>query len=344
MQHEWNKEAKYSRTFLQNVRSSLLFAAFALLLAGCNKTQPAPPQTPVTFAYTYQPQSTLARIAVHEGYFTEEGLKVTPQLHTYGRAALEAVLAGGADFATVAETPVMFNILKGEKIYVIATIDASTKNIAIVARRDAGIAQVADLKGKRVGYIPGTTSEFFLHSFLIAHGIPQSAIHPVPMKPEEMQAAIAQNRVDAICIWNYVLTLAENQLGANGISFYDPNLYTETFNIAARQDYINTHPDVARRFISALVKAEKFAAEHPAEAQAIVAADLKTDPAIVKSVWDKFGYHVEISPMLMVTLEDETRWAMKAGLAQTAPVPNYQQYLYLDALASVRPQAVLINR
>ena len=58
-------------------------------------------------------------------YFTKEGLDVQPLLHTYGKAALQAVIENKADFATVAETPAMFSILEGNKIFVIANIEAS---------------------------------------------------------------------------------------------------------------------------------------------------------------------------------------------------------------------------
>ncbi len=60
-------------------------------------------------------------------------------MHPYGKTALKEVLEGKADFATVAETPVMFAIMKGEKISIIATIQTSSRNSAIMARKDKGI-------------------------------------------------------------------------------------------------------------------------------------------------------------------------------------------------------------
>jgi ABC-type nitrate/sulfonate/bicarbonate transport system substrate-binding protein len=48
---------------------------------------------------------------------------VALQKHTSGKSALNAVKKGKADIATVAEAPIMHSGLKGEKIYVIATIE-----------------------------------------------------------------------------------------------------------------------------------------------------------------------------------------------------------------------------
>ena len=167
-----------------------LFILILATLAGCEKSpsqsagqRSAEPDQQVTFAYTYQPQSTLAHVAVTNGYFKEEGLDVQPLMRAFGKEALQAVLENKADFATVAETPVMFSGLKGDKIVVIANIEASGKNNAVVARKSAGINVPGDLKGKRVGFTPGTTSDFFLDAFLTANGLTRQDIRPVALSP-----------------------------------------------------------------------------------------------------------------------------------------------------------------
>ena len=217
-------------------KSTLSFLLI-FVLSGCQKSpsqdasqRSAATLQKITVAYTYQPQSTLAHVAVAKGYFAEEGLEVQSLMHTFGKASLQSLLDHKADFAAVAETPFMFNVLKGEKIYLIANIEASGKNNAIVARKDAGISVAGDLKGKRIGFTPGTTSDFFLDSMLTVIGLTRQSIQPVPLKPEEMQAAIVEKRVDAVCTWNYPLTQIKRQLGPNGVLFYDPIIYTETFN------------------------------------------------------------------------------------------------------------------
>ena len=174
---------------------------FFFAISGCQKSpsqdasqRSAATLQKITVAYTYQPQSTLAHVAVAKGYFAEEGLEVQPLMHTFGKASLQSLLDHKADFAAVAETPFMFNVLKGEKIYLIANIEASGKNNAIVARKDAGILTPGDLKGKRIGFTPGTTSDFFLDSMLTVIGLTRQSIQPVPLKPEEMLAAIVEKK------------------------------------------------------------------------------------------------------------------------------------------------------
>ncbi len=318
---------------------------------GCQKNStdhalPSYKGTPqkITATYTDQPQSTLMHVAMANGYFKEEGLDVTPVKRSFGKAALRTVLDGQSDFATVAETPVVFSVLNGDKIYVVANIEASNLNNAIVARKSAGIAVPSDLKGKRIGYSPGTTSDFFLDSILTVNGMTRKEIRPVGLAPDEMLAAMQSKQVDAVSTWNYPLTLIRQALGDDGTVFYDREIYTETFNIAAKQDYVDSHPEAVKAFLRALIKAETFVAGNPAEAQAIMSKDTNIDVKLIREVWDAFSYRVVIDQTLLITLEDETRWAMKNKLTTKTEMPDYLSYIHLDSLRSIDAEAIKLNR
>jgi ABC-type nitrate/sulfonate/bicarbonate transport system substrate-binding protein len=325
--------------------AAVLALLVAVLAAGCRQAPEAPPpRQKITVAFTNQPQCALVHIAVAQGYFRAEGLDVTPLMHTYGKAALASVLEGKADIATAAETPIMFSILNGEKVLVLANIVASTSNNGVLARRATGIAVVADLKGKRVGYTPGTTSDFFLSSLLTARGIARGEVREVGLKPEQMQAALARGEVDAVSTWHYPLTQIRRALGADAIVMHDRDIYTETFNLVARQEWTLANPVAVQRFLRALVRAEQFARSQPAQAQAIMAAATKVELGLVREVWDHFQFRVGLDQILLITLEDETRWAMSNKLTGQGRMPDYLAHLYFDGLDAVRPDAVRVRR
>ena len=168
--------------------------AIAVCLFACTRTdhKPAGPPEKVTIAYAATTDAVLAEVAQVKGYFRLEGLEVTPRLHPYGKPALDDLLAGKADFATVAETPVMFAIMNGAKISVIATIQNSSMNSAILARMDRGILTPGDLKGKRIAATLGTTSDFFMDALLALHGISRKDVEVVDLKAGEMADALAR--------------------------------------------------------------------------------------------------------------------------------------------------------
>ena len=326
------------------MRAIIIVAICLAALSGCQPpTLKVPPQK-VTVAYTTQPDCALVHIAVAKGFFAEEGLEVQPQMHSYGRAALKSVLEGKADLATAAETPIMFAALDGGKFSIVAGVFTTSSNNAIIGRKDLGISRPGDLKGKRIGYTPGTSGEFFLDSFLTANGISGKDAFLIPLKPEEMVDSLSSGNVAAVSCWNFHLARLRQALGGQGATFFDPQIYTQTFNLVARQEYVAKNPETIRRLLRALIKAENFATDHAEEAQTLVAAALKIDRGLLGEVWGGFSYKVELDRRLLITLEDQTRWAMKNRPAGTVAMPDYISLIHLDALAAVKPDAVTINR
>lgn len=294
----------------------------------------------IRFAFTYQPEVALVHVAMTKGYFDEEGLDIEPVMRMFGKPSLQAVLDDNADFATVAETPVMFSILNGEEIFVIAQIASSGKNTAVVTRKDTGIADPSMLKGRTVGVSHGTTGDFFLDSLLTANGLSRASVNTVEVKPDDMLEALVSGRIDAACTWNYPLTLIQQKLGDNALVFFDEDIYTETFNIAVKQEFLVKNPEAAKKLLRALIKAENFARENPIEAQAIFSKFANVDPSLVELVWDSLHYQVRLDASLLIMLEDEARWAIHKKLTQETTLPDFMKYIHVDTLKAVAPAAV----
>ena len=78
-------------------------------MLGCESPQKqAGPREKITIAYSTTPDAVLVCIAIAKGYFSEEGLDAIPQAYPFGKIALNAVIEGKADLATVADTPIVF--------------------------------------------------------------------------------------------------------------------------------------------------------------------------------------------------------------------------------------------
>ncbi len=313
-------------------------------LTACSRTKPAGRAEKVIFAYTVLPDSALAQVATANGYYLNEGLAVTPQVHQIGKEALQAVLDGKADFAAVAETPVMFAIMRGDRVSILATINVSNKNMAIVARKDKGISTFQDLKGKKIATTFGTIGEFFMDSMLIANGISRQDLNTVNLPPEKLQDALTNGDVAAISTWNPILVGAQKKLGDGAMTFYGEDVYTQTYNVVTTQEYVLKHPDNVKKLLRSLVKAEEFIRQDQAEAQKIVADSSRTDLKSVEETWSANNFRVALDQSLVLALEDESRWAIRNKLTGAIRVPNYLDNIYFDGLKAVKPDAVRILR
>jgi ABC-type nitrate/sulfonate/bicarbonate transport system substrate-binding protein len=324
----------------------LLIGLLLVALTGCQqKSQEAKISVEkITFACATSTSGVLAHIALQNHYFAAEGLDVTPRCESSGKAALNAVLEGKADFATVADTPIVFAVTRGEKIYIIAEIQTSTHNQAIIARKDLGITQPSDLIGKTIGVTTGTTSDFFMDSFLLVHGIDQQAIKIIDIKPEEMSNALSQGRVEAVSTWNPILKHLQKELGNQGIVFFDENIYTELFCVVTGQEFAKKNPGVIKKVLKALIKAEAFVQQYPEKARKIIAKSTQTDKAMVDEIWDSLDPRVTLDQSLLVSLEDQTRWAKKSRRTQPTNMPNYLDFIYFDGLQAIKPESIKIIR
>jgi len=330
------------------IRFTITLSALVLAIcfSACTRTdqKPAGPPEKITIAYSTLPETALAQVAQSRGYFRAEGLEVTPHLFPYGKRALEDLLAGQADIATVAETPVMFAIMKGDKISIIATIHTSSLGHAIMARKDRGILSLADLKGKKIAATLGTTSDFFLDAMLITHGISRKDVQVVDLKAEEIPDALARGAVDAVSTFTLYTALTQKKLGDRVITFRDKDINWYPFNIVATQEFIRKNPGKVKKMLRALVKAEEFVRGNPAEAQKIVADFSGIEIAIIREIWADADFTVTLDQSVILALEEESRWAMKSRLTNARKVPNYLDFIYFDGLKSVKPEAVRILR
>ncbi|MGO9377134.1 MAG: ABC transporter substrate-binding protein [Dissulfurispiraceae bacterium] len=332
---------RHSLSMTVLVISSLAISA---CIFSCSRTdnKPVSGSEKVTIAYSATTDTVLVEVARARGYFRDEGLEVTLRPYPYGKPALQDMLAGKADFATVAETPVMFAIMKGAGISIIATIQTSDKDNAIIARRDKGIRTLDDLQGKKIAVTLGTTSNFFLNAMLSVHGVSMKNVEVIDMKAEAMPDALARGDVDALATFNPYLIQSRKKLGDQTIVFYDENVYTWSFNIVGTQEFVSKNPTKVRKLLRALMKAEEFVRAYPAEAQKIVADSSGVDMGIVRDMWVDTRFTLTLDQSLLLSLEDESRWAIKNKLVNAAKIPNYLKFIYRDGLESVKPQAVRI--
>jgi len=288
--------------------------------------------------------ASLVHIAEERGHFSEEGIDVEVKGYPTGKAALAATLSGEVDMGTVADTPIVSNSFERNDFAVFLTILDSAQHSKVFARKDRDINTPQDLIGKKVATTIGTTAHFFMSAFLTLNGIDVSDVEIIDMKPGETVAAIVNGDVDAICAWEPNVLNAAKSLGDNAIMLPGDVGYQATFNLVAMNDYIEKNPQLIRNVIKALAKAEEFASNNREESIDIIASRLEIDREDVDKLWENYRFKISLSQSLIITLEDVARWSIRNNFTDKTEVPNYLDYIYMDALEEVKPEAVGIIR
>jgi len=60
--------------------------------------------------------------------------------------------------------------------------------------------------------------------------------------------------------------------------------------------------------------------------------------------WPRQEFAVMLPQAMLILFEDQARWRIGNNLTEATEVPNYLDYVYLDALEKVKPEAIRIIR
>jgi ABC-type nitrate/sulfonate/bicarbonate transport system substrate-binding protein len=310
--------------------------ALALAAATCTAQE-------LTIAVSRTPLSLPVFVAESQKYFADEGVAVTTRECIGGNRCIKLMLDGEVPLATASEMPVMFNSLARSDFAIIATFVTSRRDVKLIARKSAGIATAADLSGKRVGTVKGTSAHFFLDLYLLFNAVDPQGVTLVPLAPELIAAALKDGTVDAAAIWEPFANKSMRALGADGIVMPSARLYTSTFNLLASRKLIAERDADLVKVLRALVRAQRFIHERPQQAQAILMQRLQEDQAYIDATWNDYDFRMSLDQPLVSTLEGQARWAVREGHApRDSRIPNYLQLLAPEPLRRADPGAVTL--
>lgn len=331
--------------FVRPARRWLIAGAAVVILVSSAVTvyllRPRVPLPKVTLFTMRAPFSAAILLAESRGWFRDAGVDVTVENRQSGRHALAELTDGKGDFATAAETPIMFALLKSTPVKVIATLGVSFDNTTLVGRKDRGITSSDDLPGHRVGYTPGTNSQYFLDTFLEYRGHSLGSVERIPLKPEEMIQALVDGQVDVIAAWCPLNHQALTALGDNGQELRIGSIYRWSWNLVARNEELANGP-LAAPIITALMRATAEILRDPQGCAQELSPLVGMPVDKLVQVWTQTNFEVTLDQSLLLNLEQQARWAMASGLTDQKVVPNFLPGINSQALRSIDPEIVTV--
>ena len=211
------------------------------------------------------------------GYFDQEGIDLDIQEGRGSGVTVQAVAAGTANFG-YADVPTMIKAAsKGAPVTAIG-VALQTSPMSVMGFADKNIRKPEDIRGKTVAVTPGDSMSQIWPLFLRKTNLKEGDFKQVAGDAQTKLNAVINNQADLLL--GYVMDQAIKLQDAvhkpvHAIRFADYGVNMVSSGIIVQKAYLQSKPDVVRRFMRAATRSLEEAAKNP---DAAVDAMLKANP------------------------------------------------------------------
>ena len=195
-----------------------------------------------------------------KGYFEEEGIEIKLWEFADGPSEIAAMEGGSIDLAYIGHGAHKLCIKGQAEIFAPSSVHSTDRVIVLPSSDVTSTDDLANLKGKKVAYTAGSSSETALNGALAVAGLTIDDIDAYEMDATNMVAAMASGSVDACFAWNpYSNQILENNEDAVELEFA-----TNSVNLSSwicLPSYAEENQDILLRFSRALYKAMEFSSQ-----------------------------------------------------------------------------------
>ncbi|KEQ51959.1 ABC transporter substrate-binding protein [Sphingobium chlorophenolicum] len=187
-------------------------AASGLLLSGCGASGGSRPRLRVS---TNGKGEFNARLLFKMAGVAPKDFDIQYNEFQSGHLVVEALNGGSLDYGAMSEIPPIFAAASTiQSFRQIAVAHGDVNNQVVLVPKGSTARSIADLKGKRVGYVRATTSQYFLIRMLEEVGLGWDDITPIAMGVSDGAAAFSQGALDAWAIYGFPIQRAIATEGA----------------------------------------------------------------------------------------------------------------------------------
>ncbi|MFI7452825.1 ABC transporter substrate-binding protein [Nonomuraea sp. NPDC049714] len=262
-----------TRRAMKVVRGAVAVLCAAATLSACGSDSGSDDSagsgklTSVTFAMaspSWNAGYAVMAVVEAEGFYEEEGLKVTTNLFPSATQAAQQVAAGGADLGLMTVEPVAIGHDKDLNLAYFGSYWAKWI-YSLQVPDGSDVKSIADLEGKKIGVSAVASSgATFARTAMELNGMSQNAASLVPIGAGAQQInAIKGGQVDALALWDIQYQSVKNA----GVTL-TPLPVKETADawgggFATTRKNLDAKKDVLERFGRAVAKAFVFSKANP---------------------------------------------------------------------------------
>lgn len=190
-----------------------------------------------------------------------------------GVPILEALNAGALDVGHSGDAPVVFAQASGVPFVYIGVTAASPDNTGVVVPENSSLKTLADLKGKKVAFVKGSSAHYLVACALQSAGLTFADITPVYLAPPDARAALQSGTIDAWGIWDPFFAAAEVDARARALT-EGAKLSPHREFYFGRRDFAQSNPAFVAALLEVLQDSGKRALADPKGTAAFLAPKL----------------------------------------------------------------------
>ncbi|HKR16909.1 ABC transporter substrate-binding protein [Rhizorhapis sp.] len=271
-------------------------ATSCLMLAGCGAGTAGRPKLRVAITGRGE---TDTRLLFKAAGIRPESFDLAYSDFQSGHLVVEALNGGSLDYGGMSEIPPIFAAASTiQSFRQIAILHGDVNNQAVMVPKGSKARTIADLKGKRVGYVRATTSQYFLIRMLEEVGLDWHDITPVAMGVSDGAAAFSQGALDAWAIFGFPIQRVIATEGAR-ILKTAYGILSGNYLVAAHVDAL-ADPEKAKiigDYLGLVQKAFGWAAANRDQWAGVVAQDIGVPRAYVLDQFRRQSASYELRPV-----------------------------------------------
>jgi ABC-type nitrate/sulfonate/bicarbonate transport system substrate-binding protein len=259
-------------------------------------------------------------IAQEKGFYQKHGIKAEITQFSGGPALADATMAGETDISSSGTATWMPRIVRGSMV-VLGTMATSTKAYGMAAL--SRIKSLHDLKGKKVGSVGGSSTDYLWYLVAKKLDASESAFELVSIQPPELISSLDRGDVDAFFCWEPWPARAVETSGKDKVHILATSGdigYLLNFIVAANKKFVEAKPDATARVLAALHDAIEFQNNNPAEAIRVGAESNKLKPELSSFVLGLYKFSLGQSPEMEAAARTEEAWLRAKARLKGEPI------------------------
>lgn len=228
-------------------------------------------------------------IAQDQGFDQDHDISVDLVNFSTDDQVTAALASGKMDAANVATHTALKLMSAGVEISIVLVQDVSTTADAIAA---TGLSEVSELKGKKVAYEEGTTSDILLQAALAKNDMTIEDITKVPLPASDAGGALLAGRTQVAVTYEPYLSEALN--ADKGVELLytaaeDPGIISDV--LVVRNEVIEKSPETVQAAVDAWMDSIDYYNSDQEDAQEIISAGVGAERADLISAFEGVEFY-----------------------------------------------------